>query len=46
MDAQENINKWLVEVTKTIQDLRMEFNQEMNTVKSSQSEMKMEVKTP
>lgn len=45
-DAQENINKWLVEMTKTIQDLRMKFNQEINTVKSSQSEMRMEVKTP
>lgn len=32
-DEQENTNKRLIEIIKTIQDLRVEFNQEIETLK-------------
>lgn len=34
-DAQENTNIMLVKVTKTIQDVRMEFNQEIEKTLAS-----------
>lgn len=42
-DEQENTNKRLIEIMKTIQDLRVKFNQEIETLKrTSQNENRVE----
>lgn len=42
-DAQENTNIKLMEIAKTTQDLRKEFNQETETLNRTQVEMKKEL---
>lgn len=42
----ENTSIRLMEMTKTIQKLRMKFNEEIETLKRTQIEMKLELKTP
>lgn len=45
-DAQENPNKWLMEMIRTAERWRTEFNQEIETPKRAQAEMKVELKNP
>lgn len=42
----KKIQTGLVEMTKKIQDLKMEFNQDIETLKRTQDEMNMELKNP
>lgn len=44
--TQNNTNIRLMELTKTNQDFRMEINQERETLKRTQVEIKMELRNP
>lgn len=45
-DAQTNTNIRLVEMIKTIHDLKAEVNKEMQALKNIKDKMKMELKNP
>lgn len=45
-DAQENTQMRLMEVMKTIQDLRMELNKETGALNKTQAEMQVKFKNP
>lgn len=44
--VQENINVRLMKIIKIVYDLRMEFNKERKTFKSTQVEIKRKSKNP
>lgn len=45
-DAQENINKSLMELMQIIKYMRIEFNPEAETLKGTKDELRIELKNP